>query len=766
MKTEKRAFAALLVLLLAVSLAAAVPAAWAEEHSNTSFNRYNVMLVVDKSGSLWENGTGSDPKGLRFDAMKLFLGLLTESGNNVGAVVFDEKIKFDSGMLDMESMPDKKDLIEEIEAQGTGYDTDIGSAMLRAVRELAEMQSENNLPGIILLLTDGKTELPGSRLEASRRAAQEALELAQASGITVHGVLLNVNGKGTGGEKEVRPFTDGTDGAFEEVTRPEDLTDTFKRFYSIITQTEYTGAEKVPFPDSGEAETSFTVPRFGLEEVNIVIEHASGGDGNLGDRMDLSVIQPDGTDYNITSHDIQTSGYILIKIPHPMTGKWNVRLKGDSNDTVDISLIYNASMTIALTGENPDDTYMVNRPYRFATSVMYTSIPDITDDDLRRMDAVLSIKEAFSGAVTEYTLEARNGVYICDASFQDGGSYTISAKVRFAGFEVRSNTLTVRASVPSIVARVDSVSDMLTEGTFRGEYWEKDIAPLFEDPKQTELKYAVSDNQGGALTIENGLLRLRCPGLERASFLLRATDAYDLSAEVPFDLVLPVPEANTDSIAAKVKTGLFQKGTWEIRIDELLSDPKGTAMQYSVSDSFNGAVRLAEGVLHADCTGLGTASFTLTATDAYGLYTEIPVELTEKNMTMPIVLTFSAAVLLVILVIAILAYLRSRLLCKMQITVQAFQNDSFRELMPLYNFRGSRSLRKLGSIYGAKAGNYSFTATKDPHACLFRGKKPFYVDGSDRKVKSTRILAGMSTTIILDQNTQSGLNITTFDMSV
>lgn len=766
MKTEKRMLAALLVLLLVVSLAASVPAAWAEEHSNTSINRYNVMLVVDKSGSLWENGNGSDPKGLRFDAMKLFLGLLTESGNNVGTVVFDEKIKYDSGMLDMKSMRDKKNLIEEIEAQGTSYDTDIGSAMLRATQELAEMQSKNDLPGIILLLTDGKTELPGSRLEVSRRAAQEALELAQASGITIHGILLNVNGKGAGGDKEVRLFTDGTDGEFEEVTRPDDLTDTFKRFYSIINQTEYTGAQKVPFSDSGEAETSFVVPRFGLEEVNIVIEHASVGDGNLGDRMDISVIQPDGNHYNITSHDIRTSRYILVKIPHPMTGKWNVRLKGDPNDTVDISLIYNASMTITLTGENPDDTYMVNRPYRFVVSVMDTSIPDITDDDLRSMDAVLSIKEAFSGAVTEFPLEARNGVYICDASFRDGGSYTVSARVGLAGFEVRSNTLTVKSIVPSIVAKVDSVTDMLTEGTFRGEYWEKDITPLFEDPKQTKLKYAVSDNQGGALTIENGLLRLRCPGLERASFLLRATDAYDLSAEVLFDLVLPVPEAYTDSITAEVKTGLFQAGTWEMQIDRLFADPKGMAMQYSVSDSFNGAVRLADGVLYADCLGLGIASFAVTATDAYGLHTQIQVELTEKNMTLPIVLTFSAAVLLVILLIAILLYLRSRQLCRMQITIEAFQDGNKTVLMPLYNFRGSRSLRKLGSIYGAKAGDYSFVATKDPHTCLFRGKKPFYVDGSERKVKSTRIIAGMSTTIILDQNTQSGLNITTFDMPV
>ena len=48
-----------------------------------SANHFNVMLVVDATGSMRH----SDPTGLRYDSLRLFLGLLTEKGNNVGAVV-------------------------------------------------------------------------------------------------------------------------------------------------------------------------------------------------------------------------------------------------------------------------------------------------------------------------------------------------------------------------------------------------------------------------------------------------------------------------------------------------------------------------------------------------------------------------------------------------------------------------------------------------------------------------------------------------------
>lgn len=51
-------------------------------------NRMNVVFVMDESGSM----IGTDREGFRYDAMDLFMGLATDSGNYMGAVVFDTEI--------------------------------------------------------------------------------------------------------------------------------------------------------------------------------------------------------------------------------------------------------------------------------------------------------------------------------------------------------------------------------------------------------------------------------------------------------------------------------------------------------------------------------------------------------------------------------------------------------------------------------------------------------------------------------------------------
>ena len=262
MKSVQKLLALFLAFVFSCTAASVWPDAAAEENVSTA-NRYNVVLVMDKSGSLRNaDGVGTDPDGLRFDAMRLFLGLLTETGNNVGTIAFDEAIRYDSGLKAVDSLDDKKELVQAVEALGTSYDTDIGLAVLRAAETLSGMKDRNGLPCAILLLTDGMTDFSGNPrswllYDRSEAAAQKALQIAREEGITIHGILLNVDGRAQNGEDEIRFYTDGTRGQIQTVASPEDLTAAFARFYSIINKTEYNNANKVVFSDQGETETVF-----------------------------------------------------------------------------------------------------------------------------------------------------------------------------------------------------------------------------------------------------------------------------------------------------------------------------------------------------------------------------------------------------------------------------------------------------------------------------------------------------------------------------
>ena len=625
MKKFQRFLASLLAFVFSITLASGWSGTADAEENFSLANRYNVMLVVDKSGSLRDiDGVGTDPDGLRFDALRLFLGLLTEKGNNVGLIAFDEAIRFDSGLQSISSMADKEALVEAVEALGTSYDTDIGSAVLRASEMLSGMRESNGLPCVIMLLTDGMTDFAPDKpvqilKERSSAAAQKALEIAQREGITIHGLLLNVDGRSINGEEEVRYFTDGTRGQLETVSSPEDLTAAFARFYSIINHTEYDGTHRIVFPAQGEVEASFPVPGFGAEEVNIVIECDRGSVRP----EDICVIAPDGQEYGIEGHILETSRFLLLKIPEPQAGEWGITLKGNPGDTVDVCMIYNASMSVSLISE-ADNVFEVLKPLCLKAFVSDTD-GNVTGERLKNIVCTLAVTDLSTGATTTYPMTAEDGHYSCILTFDQGGEYELKAIVDLHDFEVLSNVLAADIAVPSPTATHDAVSDFTELGSLHDNLWELPLDGLFEDPKGGAFSYTLSNTLGGAAEIEDGILRVDLQKLgENASFSVLATDSYGLSVALPIDFVVELPGAKLAEVSSVSDAGAVTDNIWEVPLADLFDDPAGSGLSYTLDDP-SGTAEIVDGVLRVK---LGQpAAFSVTATDSRGLSTSLPFDL-------------------------------------------------------------------------------------------------------------------------------------------
>ena len=67
-------------LLLSAAITYAQPAS-ADNLNADEVNQFNVILVIDGSGSLISGSSAPDKSGLRYDAINLFLALLTNDGN-------------------------------------------------------------------------------------------------------------------------------------------------------------------------------------------------------------------------------------------------------------------------------------------------------------------------------------------------------------------------------------------------------------------------------------------------------------------------------------------------------------------------------------------------------------------------------------------------------------------------------------------------------------------------------------------------------------
>ena len=163
---------------------------------------------------------------------------MSQEGNYVGTVSFDDTIIYSQDMMPVDA-PEDKDVISGAikEHSATNGDTDIGAAMEQAVNML-KSDGNPDLPSTIILLTDGNTDLdndPGAvseEEEASVEKKSAAIASAREAGIPVYSVCLNENGEAD--FSETKQISDATGGQAQEVTDAADLTNVYEMFYRLI----------------------------------------------------------------------------------------------------------------------------------------------------------------------------------------------------------------------------------------------------------------------------------------------------------------------------------------------------------------------------------------------------------------------------------------------------------------------------------------------------------------------------------------------------
>ena len=261
-----------LVFVLITSVSMMIPSV-AAENANT-VRKFNVVFVVDASNSM----NATDSHGWRFEAIDQFLSLLSLKGNYVGTVVFNGEILTADGVSAINSKSDKQTSSSAVKnVTPVGY-TNIGEALVKA-NELIK-NGDASLPSIILLLSDGNTEMPSNAdLQRSLSAQENAISTAKNNDTQIYCVGLNANGKVD--PSELSNIATQTNGVFKIVSKADDLKDVFKEFYKLIYGTGGAEIENVALP----AVKEFVVPKIGVEEVNILID---------GQPSSIKLTQPSG----------------------------------------------------------------------------------------------------------------------------------------------------------------------------------------------------------------------------------------------------------------------------------------------------------------------------------------------------------------------------------------------------------------------------------------------------------------------------------------
>ncbi len=375
-------------------------------------NRFNVMMVLDASLSM----DYSDRFGYRYDAVSLFNNLLPESGNTLGGVVFSTRIDAETGPKAVNGAAEKAGIVRVMkEVTRPGGWTNIGLGLRTALKRLEE-KGDENLPSVIILLSDGNTAMISDELtrlsaEIRDKAVQEAAE----KGIPIYTVCLNCNGFAD--VSEMKKISGDTGGEFAEIRKASDLTDVYQMYYQLIYgSTSVTLADGV-FPQEGYLDTPFTVPGFGVEEVNIVFQ---------GNPTAVELTRPDGS--QDTTERLVYGSFSTIKVTDCMPGEWGLRTSGLPGDKIRIEVIYNADLEATLYTNREGDEFDPIEPVTFNVRLSAGDETAATYSDYLGFEAELICYDEYGEEISREPMVVGDTGFEASSRF-DEGVYTFVATV-------------------------------------------------------------------------------------------------------------------------------------------------------------------------------------------------------------------------------------------------------------------------------------------------------------------------------------------------
>ncbi|MBR4200609.1 MAG: VWA domain-containing protein [Oscillospiraceae bacterium] len=516
-------FAAALMLILSFCICGGISAS--AERNKTS-NRFNVVFVLDSSGSMNQ----TDPDGWRFTAVSLFTGLLAERGNYAGGVVFSDGILVKQPLSEIRSAQDKKQLLDRFEsAEVLGW-TNTGAALMTAEELLAQGGGEG-LPNIIIYLTDGNTEMgtpEDTALSLDQKA--QAIQDARDKGIQIYSVCLNANSinSGSTNPQEMEQIAAATGGGFEEVRSSEDLAAVFQRFYELIYSTVSSEIAGGKFDRDGVFRSEFSVPSAGVEELNIITTAQGGITG-----MELTT--PSGkllSQKDVDQLSMRAGDYCITKITAPEGGKWTLCAYGQPDAEIQISMIFNKSLSVSAELKNPAEEYRIGDTVQLRTVIETNG--EIASDmrvlDEYQIDVTVTNEK---DQITPLEIRAENGEFLSDFNVTDYGTFTF--RVAVAGFGITAGSTPVTVYVGNTpptppAERIEAVGNIWPLSDLDCAV---DLTGAATDKEDADLQYSVVSSSflDDSYELDGNILRMKDFDISKGSFTVRATDSMGASCD-------------------------------------------------------------------------------------------------------------------------------------------------------------------------------------------------------------------------------------------
>ncbi|MDO4324731.1 MAG: VWA domain-containing protein [bacterium] len=518
---RKRMMILLTMTLLFLSVAGNGAVCFAE--NNGKFNRWNIVFVMDESGSM----KSTDPNRLRYEAVQLFTAEIANSGNYMGSVSFGTDILNVQEIQEMNGQANKKKYVNVIANQEVSNYTNIGAALSCAVDLLDEGRNEN-LKSAILFLTDGNTDMAkAEEIQESLDIKAEAMERARQAGYQIYSICLNANGKAN--LDELEQLATATGGAFTEIKSASDLNEVETMYYQMI----FGGGNdegEFSISQDGTLTTTFEVPYVGVEELNVLVN------GNV-DSIEFT--KPDGMKVDtqtIEEMTVRGTGYLISKIINPEGGIWKATIYGDANAKIHLRWMYNTDFYIRAE-ISPESGYMLGDQVTFKASVYdkngkvtdKKSLSDVKGELIVRQGSLESVKNMQimeDGLTGELILKEEGTCYVSVRVYNDMMSDETEEPFEIS---VNNETPVPPEEMPKVHTNIWPII---------GGKGVLELDGLVRDPESEKLTYSVESTafHEDDYSLDGSMLTVNNFSISKGSFRIRAQDPR--GAYCTFDVLM------------------------------------------------------------------------------------------------------------------------------------------------------------------------------------------------------------------------------------
>lgn len=520
------------VLLATALLVGNVMGLTVHAEKNPQVQKFNVALVLDGSGSLVSNSNGTDNDGLRYEAVQLFLALLSDQGNEVSAIVFDddsENYLLNTDVEQVSGKEEKLDLSQKIKNAGTGGDTDIGSALLTAVERLEAVNNDNE--SIIILFSDGRTDLGGDEkaYEQSLVNKDKAITKAQEDDIPIYSICLAASS--VADPEELQEISERTNGSSVTIDSPDKISQAFEQFYRLIFATSTTEAENAKFPESGILNEKIEIPSYGAEEINVILNSKSPDDVHVQAHAPSKAY----TEKDLDANTIVAGNYKVVKVVKPEKGTWEFQIQGVPGNEVVLNVLYNVDVSAQLSTQG-DVADLNSGDALTLQASLYKDGNKIQDAaGISEYTGTLEITDLSTGKVVKsLPMEADADGFTCELEALPEGSYSFQAVLSCEGITVKTNVITAswdnkapgfaNESKNKIKDGVKIIKKIVTPLT--GRKYKATLSNFFADDQSDGLAYSIVNSQlvDGTVQLEGDKLTVNTAKSRSGDLVVRATD--------------------------------------------------------------------------------------------------------------------------------------------------------------------------------------------------------------------------------------------------